>query len=102
MTILEFLDARISEDEARAEYVLKYGDWGGLFKPPRILAECAAKRAIMQHAIVASEDRAAITEEYCMGQAGRGEAYASDPGLLIIRALASIYANHPDYQQEWE
>lgn len=83
MTITEFLLARVAEDEARAEYVLKYGDWGGLFKPPRILAECKAKRAII----------AAIEQDYSCGCTIALDVIAED--------LAAVYANHPDYQQAW-
>lgn len=143
MTILEFLNARIAEDEAAsdkatgARWVVlpgvdaslvsidatlvrddkwKYGRFGNIattshdaayaehiarHDPARVLAECAAKRAIMQQAIAASDDRATIIDEYCIGGEGADEAYASDPGLLVIRALATVYKDHPDYQEEW-
>ena len=96
MNITDFLLARIEEDEMRANY---YGPLA--MGTARTLAECAAKRAIMQQAIAASDDRATIVDEYCIGGEGADEAYASDPGLLIIKALAGVYADHPDYQQEW-
>lgn len=126
MNIIEFLGARIAEDEERAEYVLKWGDWGGLFKPPRVLAECAAKRAIL------GEHRPTIaTVEWFDDTTGTGAAHVcpscrpEDPtdwnppigeagvrpeGFVpsytlapcpTLRALAAVYSDHPDYQQEW-
>jgi len=110
MNITEFLEARIEEDEARAGSgwarrgdtrweVDNYGQ--NFLTPTAVLAECAAKRAIMEHAVEASGDRATVTEECELGESARGEAYASDPGLLITRALAAVYKDHPDYQKEW-
>lgn len=85
-----FIDAKPEDREHIARW-----------NPPRVLTECAAKRAIMKRAVEASDDRSQVIDEYCVGQAEMEDAYASDPGLLIIRSLASVYADHPDYQQEW-
>jgi len=110
MTITEFLEARIAEDEALAEaasvsmhgqrheeswdyssYVLgserdateaqdKFID---TWWPVRVLAECGAKRAIIE----------------ALGPESR------DPypyvGSDVIAAFAAVYADHPDYRQEW-
>ena len=86
MTITEFLQARISADEAAAKV-----DAGEMrmssvsiqfdcetqqrFTPARVLAECAAKRAII----------AALPASWTM-----------------LRALAAVYSDHPDYDPEWE
>lgn len=88
MTITEFLEARIAEDEARAKYVSEYGDTGGLFTPTRVLAECAAKRAI-------------IAEHAPVDPCDAHDAMFSTITCDTIRALAAVYADHPDYQQEW-
>uniref|UniRef100_UPI003F494537 DUF6221 family protein n=1 Tax=Arthrobacter silvisoli TaxID=2291022 RepID=UPI003F494537 len=89
MNITEFLEARIGEDEAAA----KRGGWhngGGTFandnygclliQPARVLAECAAKRAII--------------EDF-------GWLELSGVPNSPLRAIAAVYADHPDYQQEW-
>lgn len=99
MTITEFLEARITEDETRArefEHDLARamnGDYGNYeavhgataqwsvlqrigYSPARVLAECSAKRAIVEH--VGYHD------------------------IHVLGALASVYASHPDYRQEWE
>lgn len=108
MNITEFLEARIAEDESTARRVkdgpgepggrgvwsVQIGVSGNDAKfahvasdPDRIIAECAAKRAIISaHQSQKSED---------------------DPGAWIvasnalIKALTAVYKDHPDYQQEW-
>ena len=110
MNIADFLLARIQEDEARAgsgwarlgDMRWEVDNYGQNFlTPTAVKAECAAKRAIMEHAIAASDDRATVVEEGCLGEPDKSDAYASDPGLLIIRALAAVYKDHPDYRPEW-
>ena len=110
MSITEFLEARVAEDERNAEaWSKKLADdmpipsslLGGIVNPARVLAECAAKRAIIKQAEEASSDRYGVINEYCVGDKERAEAYATDPGKLILEALAAVYSDHPDYQQEW-
>jgi Family of unknown function (DUF6221) len=57
--------------------------------PARVLAECEAKRAIVQqyHALRANED-------YYHEDMGAGAL------ALVLRHLAAIYADHPDYPLE--
>lgn len=89
-TLVEFLLARIAEDEAvaaeqdGAEYFTD-GAWPeGM--PARVLAECAAKRAIIGMSIQATR------ESYV-----NAAAYLAD----ALQALATVYADHPDYREEW-
>ena len=120
MTIVEFLEARIAEDEATAraaeESPIGAGPkWVGCFRqiegtghapvadthsswyadhivrhdPARVLAECAAKRAII------SECR-----QSTLSDLDGGEDDQPAP-MWVARALAAVYADHPDYQQEW-
>ena len=62
--------------------------------PARVLAECAAKRRIVEEC--AKEEwviaQGHLTEWTEGGQAAR---------TTSIHALASVYADHADYQQEW-
>jgi len=59
--------------------------------PARVLAECAAKRAIVAlHAVIPRPDDASYCEE--------DEAPFPCPTL---RALALPYAEHPDYDEAW-
>ena len=56
--------------------------------PARVLAECAAKRAIIEQA-------ASYSPELEHGDNGE---WAFD---VTLRSLAAVYADHPDYQPEW-
>jgi len=114
--LVEFLLARITEDEAAAraafrtvdgrdvggwywsnagdavfvddsEQVVACGPWQQLmhqpsahhiarWDPERVVAECAAKRRVIELA--------------------RGR-----PGRAVLRHLALVYADHPDYRDDW-
>lgn len=103
MGIIEFLEARIDEDEARAGSgwtSLRDARWEtdnygrNFLTPSAVLAECAAKRAIV-----------GLHEYEWMGPddaAGKGCAldYEAWP-CSTVRHLATVYKDHPDYQQEW-
>lgn len=92
MTITEFLLARIAEDADRARTFLADNHealkragapWPSmaLAGVERVLAECAAKRAIIE------------------------QAERSDSGWwesIYVDILAAVYADHPDYQTDWK
>ena len=119
MNITEFLEARIAEDEteAGAASVSMHGkihedrgDWSMYvlgaerdstnaqddfivkWWPYRVLAECAAKRKIIEQWV--DPDSISLT----MGDVDAGHTMGIDSA---VRALAAVYADHPDYQQEW-
>jgi len=94
--VVEFLEARISEDEKRATYVREYGDTGGLFSPARVLAECESKRAV----IAVHESYARAVPE-SVGIAAIGARCGQEVTADALKALAAVYKDHPDYQQEW-
>lgn len=103
MNIVEFLEARIAEDEYEAEVCLaqyRRGEGSSSRRWVRQLAECAAKRALIreQEGFVESIEKlsAAIPLEGLNADTG---AYWR---TSIIRHLAAIYSDHQDYQQEWE
>lgn len=89
LTLELFLRARIAEDEAGARSGL--GDGQMDFRAigsRRWLAECEAKRRIV-----------ADLEEAGRDQSGRHE---EGYGLTTaIKHLAVVYADHPDYREEW-
>ena len=92
-TLTSFLLDRIAEDEANAgsKHDLAYhdhGDCGGCEYPARVLAECEAKRRIVEQARNYSPE---------LEHGDNGE-WAFDTVLL---ALALPYADHPDYREEW-
>jgi hypothetical protein len=78
----------MAEDEARANY---YGSLA--MGTARVLAECAAKRAIVKLAEGVESLDYQVTSEW----GGEIDGTADD----IIRALAAVYKDHPGYQQEW-
>ena len=90
MTLVEFLLARIAEDEAvakrgpypepslRLENVETDESMFIAIDPARVLAECEAKRRIV--------------EVYQQGEVWP---------VLTLRAIAHPYRDHPDYDPEW-
>jgi hypothetical protein len=93
--IIEFLEARIAEDEAavRGLVQMAQGPSGELvpgamsspLSPARVLAECTAKRKILENVPLVTDIPAQMggTSEY------------------VLMCLASVYSQHPDYQEGW-
>lgn len=88
MSLTEFLTARIKEDEQMANLRdrAKYGP------PIRALRETEAKRRIVE-----------ASRSYHEGDQNPGP---DDPDggwalSIALRALAAVYADHPDYRDEW-
>ncbi len=116
-SLVEFLAARLDEDEARARRVQGALDGGWnyfdevpteLIDPARVLREVAAGRAILAlHRIevtfAESQDDdyrpVKIPEVQCFvcGWASDVEGSACE----TLHLLAAIYGDHPGYQQEW-
>ena len=98
MNIVEFLEARIAEDERQAS-----SGWSDLrdtrwetdnygrdfLTPTAVKAECVAKRAIIESC---HDDH-----EGAMARNNDSTEVASE----VLYALAAVYKGHPDYQQEW-
>lgn len=86
VTLTEFLLARIAEDEefARGHLTIDLDFW-----PHRMLAECAAKRRIVE-ACSALEDKVLDNNLWFIDQHD-----------AILCALAAVYADHPDYDPTW-
>lgn len=102
--IIEFLEARLAEDEAAAgelaaleaaEAEREAGAAGpaltrtGLevspFTPARVLSECAAKRKILANVPLVTD---------ISSQMGGTSDY-------VLMCLASVYSWHPDYEEGW-
>lgn len=125
MNITEFLEARIAEDEAVAREAEKWADdgpephlrWFGQgndklvnrlgkagphvarHDPARVLAEGAAKRAVIGLAKQASEVEQEFDDYEWQGRVERSEPLTGD---AILSALAAVYRDHPGYRQEWK
>jgi len=120
MNTTEFLEARIVEDEREARKAVgerarvhpDEGDDAGLqcwpdspvpavlVGPERVLAECAAKRAIIELAQKASEAEQEF-DDYVWAGAGPEQVDPSN-GDAILFALAAVYKDHPDYDPAWQ
>lgn len=94
--LIAFITARLAEDEAAAKLARPdyftfevlgifsaLGDMRHVIRhdPARVLRELAAKRAILSEHIVGG--------------------WHPVP-CLTLRALASVYSDHPDYRAEWK
>lgn len=112
MDLTEFLLARIAEDEEAAGKgdrfrpdAPDFGDTFGIgydvhgdtgrsgryltIDPARVLAECEAKRRIVD-----------AYQRWDANQ-DRSPDYWAAPMGDVLDALASVYADHPDYRPEW-
>ncbi|MFG1796317.1 DUF6221 family protein [Nocardia sp. NPDC049149] len=104
-SLLDFVRARIAEDEAGARADRGNGGWSGR----RILDECAAKRAVLA---ALERDRKKKSEEdawdwldeesamsWLFGDSKEDQSKRLAREILLAMALP--YAMHPDYRQEW-
>lgn len=80
MTITEFLLARIAEDEELPRVTIGGARRAGKTLALRQLAECEAKRAIVEYF---------------------RHAWPESPPHYVHRTLAAVYADHPDYDRSW-
>lgn len=106
MTIVEFLLARIAEDEAVAQAAAREWMTGEIvppsvyddgardvavaFDPRRVLAGCEAKRRIVE----------LLT--YADPALGEWESDGANTAYDACMILAAVYSGHPDYDQAWE
>jgi DNA-binding transcriptional LysR family regulator len=111
--LTDFLLARIAEDEAVARAVPsgqyrvsanpgvgqlavdRATDQFARWNPARVLAECQAKRRVVE------EWRDGIAEFARDVVDGRHADWRSDGYERAIYWLATAYADHPDYRDEW-
>lgn len=77
--------------------------------PARVLAECEAKRRIVEALEYARQRKDVYNREYALGRLtteddlrARSRSNARWGGLdIAAHALALPYADHPDYDEEW-
>ena len=102
MTLTEFLLARIAEDEDIARNTMASMKWS-----TRVLAECEAKRRIVElHADGGNsqgyDDTGYGEYDHACTECGAFGEYGIEWPCATLRALAYVYAGHPDYRQEWK
>jgi hypothetical protein len=113
-TLVDFLSARIAEDEAAAERAAVLSTRNGFawigptpdeavvlaISGTRLLAECGTKRAIVESYRGLREIAKAT------GRAGRTEEAAVTRNMyagvrMAMELLATAYSDHEDYRSEW-
>ena len=117
MTLIEFIKARLADDERSLDDVFWYTEPDGtrirprdtnvpdesvedakerIFRRP--LAECRAKRMLVEdhsgHHVCEDNMAGTVWDE-------KTEDIVEDP-CRVLRIIGSIYADHPDYRTEWE
>lgn len=87
MDIIDFLEARIAEDETEARRGLEQLGTAAATADLRAFAECKAKRKIIAHHHRIDWDFEPAGDRDYMEK------------FLFI--LAEVYADHPDYREDW-
>jgi hypothetical protein len=90
MNIVQFLEARIAEQEADI-----LGGGVPLSLTKALLAECAEKRAILA-AWKAAAEAEGITDP------AQAEGTITVARRSMLNILAAGYKHHPDYREEWD
>jgi len=124
LTLTEFLLARIAEDEAAARESYEavppaFGAYGRLMldaidyliaDPDRVLAECEAKRLIVErfqtllaeHFSKTAEQRHSEAMNHPHLQHWQHHRQTEMHMLVwVLECHAAVYADHPDYRREW-
>lgn len=115
MTITEFILARVAEDEERAQFVarqiegnnwtphepwrLSWHDEYDLLciEPSRALVECEAKRRIVE---LHDGSHECSTYDHT-GDIDNCTWCLNTEDCSTMRLLAAIWADHPDFREEW-
>jgi hypothetical protein len=97
-----FLTARLDEDEAAARESYYEGQrWiteeEGVYRwPDDELVQMADRKADARH--IARHDPARVLREV---EAGRKLVTVTEGSRFLLKILAAIYSDHPDYRPEW-
>lgn len=93
-----FLRARLDEDaaEAEADEALAHEQATG-WLPERVLRDVAAKRRIIDEIVPVIDELDALLES----ERGSGAYKTSGESDRLLKLLALLYADHPDYDEEW-
>lgn len=101
--IVEFLSARITEDEAAARKLLrdKTLSKSARWYEERLLMECAAKRRIIGIIEAARQNALATLVSNPFGEDIQWIPEALEWTTLSLNALALPYADHPEFEPDW-
>ncbi|MDH6282834.1 DUF6221 family protein [Prescottella agglutinans] len=109
--IVEFLHARLDADGNRAQQIegLAVARFGGVPQyrnladtPVRIGREVEAKRQILDdHIDAEGQCLRCLDSDGVWEEDGKVIAYTQPYPCMTVRALASVYSDHPDFREEW-
>ncbi|GAB3694948.1 DUF6221 family protein [Nocardiopsis oceani] len=98
MTIVEFLNDRLDEDE-RASKAVPVGSRGR----ERALAEVSAKRKIVRGYTEAHRESMRILDTSSQAVKVKGDPWSELLAWrLAVKYLAAVYRGHPEYDRSWE
>lgn len=103
MTLLEFITARLDEDETRArEQVRRNALFSAPESPAFTLRRCRVFRAMLRHAEDAAKYDRTVADEWGVSDSRRD--HVTDPviDVLMHRDIAAYWCKHRDYQPEWK
>lgn len=122
VTIIEFLEARIAEDDAAARAAIAddggsdegfAGQYEKLTQPPsgvgyaqggfgEAAARLIATYAVPSRVLAECAAKRILVEDWKRVTAEHYRAYWVDPPLApVVAAFASVYKDHPDYRKDW-
>jgi len=92
--LIDFVLARVAEREMAINFNYESGTAFPVLSPAEMLAECAAKRAIVEsfQGLLLETYR---TEDDPVAEARRHQA------AVAVFHVATIYADHEDFREEW-
>lgn len=93
-SIIDFLRARLDEDEREAR--VRLGRGGSSHRWSRVLAEVAAKRRIVD-----LHDAPQIIYGTAKWACLQCDSVGEEPPCQTLRLLATVWSDNPDYLQEW-
>lgn len=97
MDLPEFLLAMFAEDEESARCADVIPAPAGFWDDDRVIAECNAKRRVVEHYRLLCEQANGAPEQHIHAMLA-----SQATGLgVALRLLALPYASHPDYRAEW-
>lgn len=101
--IVEFLSARIAEDEAVARKLLddRTTSESGKWYERRLLLECEAKRRLIGIVEAARQTVLATLVRDPFGDDTEWIPQALEWTTLSLNALAVPYSDHPDFNRDW-
>ena len=107
MTLTEFLTARLDEDEAVARRAARTAGYDWTYPMPTVLRR--KERSVEEHqerhdparVLAEVEAQRTIIKRYRAVVTGARSQTAIDCYTNVLEDLATVYAEHPDYDEAW-